>query len=105
MSKPDRMHFQLINTNKDYLEFVVSYFTGENQWLVDGIGWLKKDKSTYYLRLIRRNGFPVRGEAYKEALIVEKNSSLIFKNKTLDEFVLGHVELQFPSVNKHHGRK
>ncbi len=92
MSKPEQLFFQLINTNTDYIEFVVSYFIGEDQWLVDGIGWLKKDKPSYYLRLIRLNGFPARGKSFKDALIVEKKSSLIFENKLLAEFTLTNID-------------
>ena len=91
MTKPDKLFFQLVNTNADYIEFVVSYHLGEDHWTVDGIGWMNGGKPAYYLRLLRMNSAPASGKYYKKALIVEKNSSYKFENKVLNTFALYNV--------------
>jgi hypothetical protein len=91
VTKPDRLLFQIVNPNVDYLEFVVSYYIGEDHWVVDGIGWLKKAKPTYYLRLLRLNGVPVAKQSFKKALLVEKHSSFKFANNALDTLILNNI--------------
>lgn len=100
IKSPERMDFQIVNVNADYIEFVVSYALGEDQWRVDGIGWMNHGKPSYYLRLLRLNRAFVSGKYYQKALLTEKNASFKFRNKLLESLTVSGIEKHFSSAKQ-----
>ena len=91
-------NFQLINTNDEYIEFVVSYALDLDYYVASGIGWMSNSAPKYYLRLLRLNGKLVAETTYKNARIALRNSSYRFKDKNLEMMVLGSIENIFRKI-------
>lgn len=101
MTGPQNQVFQLINTNPDYIEFVVSYVVKDYKWRVDGIGWIAKDSPTYYLRRLRLDGIPANPSGYaSKALLAKKKMSYKFSNASLEELTLLKISQAFKSTTK-----
>lgn len=100
--KPESLSFQLINTNAEYIEFVVYYEMAGEHWSIDGIGWMHEGKPSYYLRLLRLNKALAEDSFYKRALIAKKGQSYMFKNKDLQELTLSNISQIFdPTAKKY----
>lgn len=99
ISEPQKLVFQLINTNTDYIEFVVSYVIKEDKWRIDGIGWIQEGNPTYYLRRLRLDGVPANAAVYaKKALLMKKKMSYRFNCSSLDELTLFNIAHIFTST-------
>lgn len=98
--KPESLSFQLVNTNAEYIEFVVCYEIADEKWSIDGIGWIHEGKPNYYLRLLRLNKALAEESFYRRALIGKKGQSYMFKNKALQELTLSNISQLFDQTVK-----
>lgn len=97
MHVPDKLIFKLVKYDIDYIQFKVSYNVGEDEWVAQGIAWLKADNTiAYYIRNLNSSIDSTHDLSYlyqHKAFLIEQDYSLKFSHQLLEDFTLHNIRL------------